>query len=216
MFKEYLIKKGLDAALEIAKKVLKESKSELTTTRDDIEESINHHLRSVSNWSGEISFNDLKRAKRTTDIFIELDLYVYPRKLRFDPDKEVESIPLREIFDYTSKHIVLLGQPGAGKTTSMKYLCQTLFHQDIHADRFSFPILIKLRDLNNVKIPNDSSIIFSQIYNILGLNIELPNVLLSGKASGERKYLKEKLVINMLEELTALLILDGFADVWTH
>jgi hypothetical protein len=214
MIKEYVIKKALDVSFDIARKLLKESGTKLLTSEDDFEESISYHLRSVKNWSGEVSFNDLKTPKATTDIFIDLDLFVYPRRVRIHPAELVESIPLKNIFEYSNRHLVLLGLPGAGKTTSMKFLCQALFYnEEFYTDRFSFPILIKLRDLNNVKTTTDSAILVDQIYNLLGLKLDLPQELLKPDATAERKWLREKLVINVLDSLNVLLILDGFDEI---
>ena len=213
MLKEYLIKKVLDTALDSAKGFLKESGSKLVTTREDIQQSINYHLRSVKNWSGEVSFNDLKKAKRTTDIYIELDLYVMPRRRRINADEIVESIPLKEIFESSANHFIVLGQPGAGKTTSLKFLCQTLFlDEDFQSERFAFPILIKFRDLKRARRSKESSII-DQIFNILGLKLDLPKELTGKEAASERREIRQKLVINLLEELRVLLMLDGFDEL---
>lgn len=213
MIKEYIVKKALDASLDVAKKALRESGSKLLISRDDIENSIDIHLKSVKNWSGEVSFSDLKKAKRTSDIFIELDLFVYPRHIRISPYEEIQSIPLLQIFEDSNEHFILLGHPGAGKTTSMKYLCQSLFYnEEFQSDRFSFPILIKLRDLNDSKTPA-SSIIIDTLYNILGLRIHFPEDLQKGDASSERKAVKEKLVVSVVESLGVLLILDGFDEL---
>jgi hypothetical protein len=109
--------------------------------------------------------------------------------------------------------VILLGHPGAGKTTSMKYLCQHLFHNEVFPpERFSFPVLIKLRDLHDSKL-SPSSMIVDTIYNILGLKIDYPTDLQKSESSVERKSIKEKVVINALEGLKALLILDGFDEL---
>jgi predicted NACHT family NTPase len=212
MIGEYILKKALDASLDVVKKVLRESKTKLLTTRDELEQSIYIHLKSVKNWSGEVSFSDIKQAKRTTDVYIELDLYVYPIHRRISRTEQIENVPLLAILEGSNNHFVLLGQPGAGKTTSMKYICQKLFYsEDYCVDRFSFPILIKLRDLNNAK--RSESSIFDVIYRLLGLKLEFPEDMRTKEASADRKALKEKLVITVLEGLNVLLILDGFDEL---
>src|ERR1044072_8454758 len=113
MIKEYLLKKVLDASINVAKRVLRKSGSKLLTVTNDIEESLAYHLQAVKNWSSEVTFTDLKKAKYTTDIFIELDLFVYPRRVRIHNDETIKSLPLKDIFDDSTGHIVLLGQPGA-------------------------------------------------------------------------------------------------------
>lgn len=223
MIQEYLIKKALDRSFRIAKNVaislLGEKGAKLSSSKVDFEQSLDLHLRSIKNWSEEVSFTDLKQAKRTTDIFIELDLYVQPRRVRIEGEAGNNSIPLRSVFDRTDNHIILLGQPGAGKTTSMKFLCQLLLHDDaFQTDRFSFPVLLKFREFDRERAPG-TSLIFDRLFDILGLRIDFPKELLGkGKAAGAaRSALKEKLVINFLEEFRVLLILEGFDELeWSH
>ena len=216
MLTEYLIKKVLDSVADIAKKILKESDPKIGISREDIEESINFHLQLIRNWSGEVSFNDLKRAKRTADIFIEPDLFEYPRRLRTHPIEVVQQVPLRNIFEYSqANHFVLLGSPGSGKTTSMKYLCQCLLYQeDFLNDRFSFPILIQCRDFNSIEDESETLII-DQLYKILGLKVELPPDWDKNHDAYGLNTIKEKLVISVLEELKVLLILDGVDELAT-
>jgi len=240
MLKEYLIKKALDysfdAAKEVVTKILNESKCTFLTTREDVEGSLDIHFRSVMNWSGIVSFSDLKKAKRTTDIYVGLDLDVLPKRMRIDTDERVESIAIKKILDVSDNHVVLLGQPGAGKTTSMKYLCQSLFHDEtFQSDRFSFPLLIKFRDLNSPKLRSDGSLLVDQIFTILGLQVSYPVIRKKKQSLAERKRrqlagevasaqeenqieinipdLKRKLVVSFLEEFKVLLILDGFDEL---
>lgn len=211
MLEEILIEKVLDKALGYAKKIFRESGTKLRATKDEIEESIVHHIRSVNTWSAEVSFYGLKKAKDTTDIFIELDLFVYPRRMRIDSQERIKSIPLKNIFD-DSNHVILLGQPGAGKTTSMKYLCQLLFQDDkFQAERFAFPILIKFRELNSFRTSSES-IIIDQICSILGLDL-IPAKKTDNADPSELRAARERLAISFLNNLNVLLILDGFDEL---
>jgi NACHT domain len=235
MFKEYLIAKSFDllfaAAKDSAARLLGESRSTLLTNREDLESSLDLHLRFVKNWSGAVSFSDLKKARRISEIFIDLDLYVYPRRMRIKTDERIQSIPLKDIFEESENHFVLLGQPGAGKTTSMKHICQLLLRdQDFQADRISFPLLIKFRDLNSVRPSNvDQMLLTDQIFKILGLRVEYPpqpkkasrgksKLLVEERREFEddinlRASVRRKLVLNFLEEFKILLILDGFDEL---
>lgn len=222
MITEYLLKKILDSSIEIARRVLSESRSRLLTSRQELEDSIQHHLRAVVNWSSEVSFLELKRAKVTTDIFIDLDLFVYPRSIRIHPNEQIDVMPLRNIFsDLKSRHFVLLGQLGAGKTTSMKYLCQMLLTDEtFYPERFSLPLLIRFGELHSATDLDHDSLLLDEIYSILGLNLELNKELrLNLEQSEDDKYkyllksIREKVVVNVLEGLRVLLILDGFDEL---
>jgi Cdc6-like AAA superfamily ATPase len=212
MLPELILKKLIDLAISATGRILRESGSKLLSVSKDVEGSIAYHLKEVETWSSMVSFRDLKKAKFTTDVFINLDLFVYPKRVRIHPEEQIDSIPLKNIFDHSPSHFVLFGQPGMGKTTSMKYLCQLLLHdENYQAERFSFPVLIKFRDLKP-----DASII-EEIYNILGLRVEFSKELSKDEKQDVAavKRLKEKLVTGMLEEFKVLLILDGF-DELTH
>jgi energy-coupling factor transporter ATP-binding protein EcfA2 len=218
VIKEYVIKKLLDAAYDRAKKHLFEARAGFFAFAgtEEIERSLAHHLTYVKNWSEEVSFKDLKRPKNTVNIFIGLDLFVYPSRIRIAPNETIEKVNLYNLLDATSRHIVVLGQPGAGKTTSMKYLCQLLLHDENFDDGFSIPIVIALRDLNPKETNAQSSIIIDQLYEILGIRLDLPS---GGGLPGtdrERNALKEKLVVTFLEELGALLIIDGYDELTQH
>lgn len=210
------MKKTLDASFTTTKRVaanlLASKQSKLRTSRTDVEESLLLHLRSIKNWSAEVSFSDLQKAKQTTKVFIQLDLYLYPRRMRIEPNETIEVMPLRQIFNNNTRHVVLLGAPGAGKTTSTKYLCQLLLHdEDFQRDRFSFPILIRFRELNKVKVTEGASLIVDELIRILGLTVQFSEDLQLDIP--EKQALKEKLVITFLEDFRVLLILDGFDEL---
>lgn len=220
MLAEYIAKKTLDLSFALAKdkakNILSEKGAKLSTRRADIEESLTLHIRSIKNWAEEISFADLKKTKLTTDVYIELDIFVYPRHIRITRTEKIETISLQKLFDESLKNIVLLGQPGAGKTTSMKFLCNLLLNnEDFQKERFNFPLLIKLRDLNSEKLKVNTSILTEQVFHILGLKLQLPYELQGDEShvGSERRVLMEKLVISFLEEFKVLLVLDGFDEI---
>ena len=213
MIEQYLQKKAIQASFSVAKKMFLEARAKLLATETDIEESLNLHLRAVKNWSDEVSFSDLKRARYTSDIFMELDLNVYPRRIRISENEEIESFPLNRIFDRGAKHFVILGQPGAGKTTSMKYLCQQLLYDDSVGSRFNFPIRIIFRDLNIPSNFSSSSLIVDELYRILGLSHSFDKEREKSLKDKEKGDIKKKLVWTMLESLRVLLILDGFDEL---
>src|SRR5215213_7153308 len=218
MITEFLTKKALDVTFNGAKnaiaRVLKDAKGKFVLRRDGFEQSLKLHLTEIENWSSQVSFSDLSKAKYLSDIFIELDLFVYPRRIRIHPSERINSIPLKRIFDHSDSHIILLGQPGAGKTTSMKRLCQLLLHdRDFYPDRFNFPILVKLRELNNLTNTSQTTLVIDQIYQILGLSVELPEQTNEKERESKWKDIKQKVVTDVLNELRVLLILDGFDEL---
>ncbi len=140
------ISKAIDKFIESIPKVVREVNLKLTSTKQDIETSITAHLQSVKNWAEEITFLDTKKSKVTDNVYVDLDLYIYPRRVRMFEDEKIEIKPFNHIINNEEDHILLLGQPGSGKTTSMKYVCNQLFYNGDNLKNYKLPIVIKLRE----------------------------------------------------------------------
>lgn len=180
----------------------------------DIIDSLNQHITSVKNWSSEINFKDLQKSKKTYSVYIPLNLYITPIRLRFDLDEKLIQVPILDIFKNTDSHVVILGQPGAGKTTSMKYICQSIFfNENFYPEKFSLPILVRLREFNAPVNENFSAgIIYEFLFNLFGVKIK--------KNDQEDKYknvnrIKENLVNEILNNNNFILIIDGFDELST-
>jgi len=214
MIIEYVVKKALDEIYGAAKRLLNEKDEKLISDRSDVEVAIKDHIQFVTGWSEEVSFLDLKRARLTKEIFIQPYLYVMPLRRRVQPDEVLESISLKEIVNEDARHCVLLGQPGAGKTTSMKYLCQALcLDEKFGCEGLSFPIVIRFRDLNTAKLSDEATILVDSISNVLGLRVGMPDGRKIPASASYRKSIIERLVISVLNSLRVLLILDGFDEL---
>lgn len=190
---------------------LKKFGVKLESTEKDIEGALNHHIRSVKNWSSEITFKDSKTAKNIQSVYIELDLLLYPRRIRVSGEEVIGYVSLTELLKTEKNHIAILGQPGAGKTTSMKYVCQSIIYdENFFPDKFRYPILIKLREFNNpIDTSQTAGIIIEYLFNTLGLKINIPE----NKEVGIVNHLKEKLVCELLEKTNALLIVEGLDEL---
>ncbi len=221
MIKEYLLKKGIDVAFKMVTSALKESKAKLQSSTDDLENSVNHHLREVKNWSFEISFVDLRDPKETAKNYIHLDVLLVPKKSHWDVKERIKTLPIETIFAKEKiRHFIILGQPGAGKTTSMKYLIQgLLYNENFLKDRFTFPILIRLRDLNlyrhrnNDQMLSNEELLFGRLYEILGIRIIFPEELTSEESASQRKIIRQRVIIDMINSLRVVIILDGFDEI---
>jgi hypothetical protein len=244
MIEEYLAKKVIDLAFTGAGRFLKKSDSRLTVSRDDFEKSLKHHITAVRSWCSEISFFELKRAKNTAAVYTPLEVLLYPRRLRIDEAEEPATIPLADVFAdlaagnfpverQTSRestkpeeeqnilrHVAILGQPGAGKTTSMKYLCQMILQDSAFmSGRFRLPILIRLRDVSSrgrMNVPDardGDSVLFDRLQEILGLRIGYPPELEGNAGATQRSAIRERLIIEVLESVQPLVVLDGFDEV---
>ena len=57
----YIVERSLDLVLRKIRRIVSNEKDKLTVVTSNFENSINHHLKGVLNWSSEISFKDLSR-----------------------------------------------------------------------------------------------------------------------------------------------------------
>jgi hypothetical protein len=188
----------------------------LSSSQERLDAAIAEHQREVKSWSEEISFKDLLRPKATSEVFVPLDIYLLPRRQRFSDFEELRSAPLSSIFkDSAVTHLVILGQPGAGKTTAIKHMCQQMLTGPDVFPSQDFPLLIRLRDLNNAKATsgNLQDLLIERIQSILDIPLSFPADLESEDASETRRSLRERAIVQILETLHPLILLDGLDEV---
>jgi hypothetical protein len=188
----------------------------LSSSQERLETAVAEHQKEIKNWSEEISFKDLLRPKVTSEVFVPLDIYLLPRRQRFSDSEELLSAPLSSIFgDSAVTHLVILGQPGAGKTTAVKHMCQQMLTGSEIFPLQDFPLLIRLRDLNNANSASGDlqDLLIERIQSMLDIPLSFPADLESEDASEARRSLRERAVVQILETLHPLILLDGLDEV---
>ena len=220
MLKELLFKKSIDVAFTRISETIRKSKAVVQTTTDEVDIALQHHIKIIKNWASEISFADLRNPKSTHDVFLPLDVLLHPRRMRME-DEGAQVLPLeRLISNSPSRHIVILGQPGAGKTTSMKHLCYRLLHQERFLAQIDLPLLLRLQDLNprskSLEVAEkvgDDDLLISTLQDVIGIRITYPPDLLTDEKKTQRRSVRDRIVIDFLDSLKALIILDGFDEI---
>jgi predicted NACHT family NTPase len=214
MIGELAIRFALQESMKSTLKFLKEKKLKVDTTAKDVEEAISSHVTELNNWSKEISFNDLKKSKLTSQVFIDVDIFLMPKKSRVNIDEEIEKIPCKELFKIVDRHCVILGQPGAGKTTLMKYICQSiLLEESFFHGELKIPIIIRLRDLNTKGTERiEKGILINYLFDLLGLVVskEKADVVVE---SEDYLWVKERILLPLIDSLKLMVILDGFDEL---
>ncbi len=71
----------------------------------------------------------LQTNKNIHKVYVDLDYYVTPTRLHFNNENS-KKCRIDEIIEITNNNIIILGQPGAGKTTTVKKLIQTFLTDD--------------------------------------------------------------------------------------
>lgn len=205
MIKELFLGELVSRGFDSIKKIFTSNKVSLIVSKDDLTESLNSHTKYIQNLTSKVSFKELRGNKNLNDTYIALDLELQAMRFKEKEQKE-KKIRIEKLINKTECHLVILGGPGAGKTTTVKKICQSLLFDDKIED-YSFPILINLRDLSSEQT------IYSKLKDILGIRIILKNDGEKKQTLIEDKELRIKYVNAYLDSLKAIIILDGLDEV---
>lgn len=183
--------------------LFKTLKKKLKTDKTDFENCLGEHLQTIINWSSEINFEGLQKTKSLTQTYIDLDILLTPKKYQYHENESTKKIKLKELFEGFSQNVILLGQPGAGKTTSVKKICnEILFPTKFTNAKFDYVLLIRVSELS---LHNDYSI-FRKIFSIFNIEIENFN---------NNYEIIEKAVLKVLNEKPALIVIDGLDEIYS-
>lgn len=165
------------------------------------------HLREALRWSQRMQFYGMSSAEETDTSTIPLRLDVEPRRFR-----GISRATQRNEHDLLAddRNYLLLGDPGAGKTTTVKRLVQLLLLEPpvTESDEFAFPIVIRLRELG----VRESLV--EAIATAIGIPFEKrsPEV-----ADGETLWAGSNrladVIVDFLNENHVVLLLDGLDEV---
>ncbi len=185
---------------------------------NEIEIKIENHLLEVLGWSDKIQLFGMYKPNYTDDSTVDLSFGI-PRKFRSSKNNVIEE---EAALLTTPEHLLILGDPGAGKTTTLKKIARRILLSapDCDADIFQFPVVIKLREAT---LP-----LYHQIATVVGIDIREKKVtqFVYVKKNGISEK-KEKTVTRLyvgndhitvalpkiLNESRALLMLDGLDEM---
>jgi predicted NACHT family NTPase len=168
---------------------------------------VQKHIDEIKRWAHIIKFSDIDKRRSLNSVYIQLDTYVMPVKRHFSPQERKNTLPLEKAVLTGKEHCVILGQPGAGKTTSLKKICDLIITEK-NDTQYTFPILLRFRHLEEIT----RSSILEHILNIIPLHFEFTGNKDSGYSSDIEKA-KEEAVISFLNSVNPILVLDGFDEL---
>jgi hypothetical protein len=205
-------RKALDLGFDKLKSVLTRVKTELSTPQYEIDKAVSDHEAEVRTWAAEISFTETPVGRRLSDIFVPLNIYTSRRRSLYDQET-LPDVDLEETLAADKRSCIILGQPGAGKTTALKHLCQRFFDDEAFLPNHQILIRIHLRDLNISQSTTVPEYIRRFLQETLRLRISYPKDLEGEGNSGARRAIRDSVITDWLNAVHALLILDGFDEI---
>lgn len=199
---ESLISRVVDSAIErlSGKEQPAFAVDNVTITRDFL--AMRDHLLMLNRWAAEIAFMELWKSKSLRESFVDLDLRLGIVRSQSDPSEDVRSIRVSDLPDLRGHH-VLLGDPGAGKTTALKQVAAKLLQRSAQDPKAPIPILIRLRELGT------RDRLTSTIRAILGIHLKFPR----DATPQFRSMIEQRAVASVLEDLHCVLLIDGLDEV---
>lgn len=167
-----------------------------------IERSLAHHLAFVATWSARVQNFGMRQPHETQGATVPLLIDDLPRRFSTDRHKGA-TLSEHDLLRSEGNHAIL-GDPGAGKTTTIKRLATLLLSTGpiSKSDRWAYPVLVVIREHDWVNI-RLHDVIASQ----LGLDPEaLPDEL--GKS-----WNKFRLLVEFLDAGPAFILIDGLDEV---
>ena len=154
------------------------------------------------------------------NVYVQLGFSLNRRRIYFD--KVIESdIELKELIARAKEHIVILGQPGAGKTTSIKYISQLMiWDEHFCIDKYRFPVVVRLREIRHSGSSIDENSLTNYLEGVLGFQFRL-NKAYKIDDSGKKEKISEhafnelkfRALMSYVDSLNILLIFDGLDEI---
>lgn len=168
------------------------------------------HLQFVRNWSASFKLSEMPAKRSVTSVFLELDTYAKPLRTQGRTTSNPRGKPLLAILESSNDHTVVLGQPGAGKSTSMQKIGSDFFVKHKALKHSNFPLVIRLRDISTEET---SYPILTKLQAILALATEFTLPEKTDKNDSHVREIEMATLVAYLDSLSCLLVLDGFDEI---
>lgn len=179
--------------------------------RTGITDKISTHIRFVDKWSGELQFYGMTKPVDVDAATIDLTIDEQPRRFR---SSDGSSRQLRES-DLVKDHAnyMILGDPGSGKTTTVKRLARYVLTQppNNETSEIGYPIVIRASDLVTSTIAR----VLADVVGIQDKEETTEAAALHGDAKTFRvdKAPLSKIVFDFLYATKAIIFIDGIDEV---
>lgn len=203
-----VVTKGVGVFAEYLKKKIKEFQPTQETL--DISSNLQQRMIEVMNWSSDYQLLGMTAPVSVDERTIAISLSGEPRSFRGSAVK-TDSFSEEDLLAGTD-HYVILGDPGSGKTTTIKRLVRRLLFAapTDSADYLQYPIVVRLRSL-----PNDASV-SSAIADFLSIRYTVTRTQDTEHSKIEYHVGSRSLadvIAEIVNETQAVIFLDGLDEV---
>lgn len=204
-------------AIDLVTAFVRRRSSRQADAEPQISVAVSRHLREALRWSQRIQFYGMSTADDIDSITIPLRLSAEPRKFRSRASQEQRTeIDLLQ----DDRNYVLLGAPGAGKTTTLKRVTQAILLKPPtgEGDLYQLPIVLRMRELE------PRMTLFEVIAEAMGIPVwrREEKVQEEDELVAQRRVTSwvgqsrlDQAVLDFLNESRAVIILDGMDEVPT-
>jgi Cdc6-like AAA superfamily ATPase len=141
-------RKAIELGFDKITSVLNKVQANLSTPQFEIEKALDDHQGEVLRWAEDISFSETTSRRRLADVFVPLNVYMSKRRNRYEGSDPPE-MSLEDALASENSSCIVFGQPGAGKTTAVKHMCQRFFNESNYLSAYQVLIRIELRQINH-------------------------------------------------------------------
>lgn len=177
---------------------------ELNISEEKIISHIIQHQSFIKRWASEVNFRDLKKSKKLLSSYVELDTYLMPRNTHIDNSERSQKRHLLQTLLSEERHAIVIGTPGAGKSTSMKKLC-SLFFENTYNNQCKFPLVVRFRTIDESE---SATPLRDEILKVIPFELSIVEANIK-----ELTKINDDVFASFIDSLGILIILEGFDEL---